>query len=303
MINKTYAIFNTTTGEITSIVETSDESVMDVKTSEGESWVQDDSATIEDHYVDVSGSPPLYEVEVKPALSTVASWDKVCIEDTTGTVYTATLSGLPNPSTVNIEEISRVIGVRIIDNDVTDGSAVFTSPVEGIFKVTAKSAGYRDYEEFISVGQTIGMSLMEVFIDFDTVNIPDTISVDTASVAITTNDINIQDYDSESIDLMTVSTTMNDVTVKVSTTIAVDTAAVYVTPRYPTIHQNTAVSLDLAAVNITANDVDVKNNMVQDIDLMTVATTMNDVAIYPDVVELDLMTVYTTTKNPGVIEG
>jgi hypothetical protein len=80
----------------------------------------------------------------KPLLTTVATWDKTTI-DADG-VDAATLgAGLPDPTSISIVIITAQGAEQIVPFDVTDGSLVLKSLIIGMYSVTARAAGYKDY--------------------------------------------------------------------------------------------------------------------------------------------------------------
>jgi len=181
------------------------------------------------------------EVEVMPILSTVASWDKTDILD--NSIDTATLSGLPNPSSVVISPLDSTLAY-FTDDDVTDGSATITTPVEGVFEITASSEGYRDYIEYISSGNTIGISLMGVFSDFDAANIPEIIEIDTGSVLIADIQSDLRSGQVITMDTDTLTTSVLDPDLYIQEIIYIDKQTINTINRYLEINHNTAILMD-----------------------------------------------------------
>jgi hypothetical protein len=80
----------------------------------------------------------------RPLITTVATWDVTTI-DADG-VDAATLGAtLPNPTSISILIITARGAEQIVPFDVTDGSLVLKSLIIGMYSVTARAAGYKDY--------------------------------------------------------------------------------------------------------------------------------------------------------------
>lgn len=84
------------------------------------------------------------ELSTKPLITTVATWDVTTI-DADG-VDAATLGAtLPNPTSISILILTAQGAEHIAPFDVTDGSFVLKSLIAGMYSVTARAAGYKDY--------------------------------------------------------------------------------------------------------------------------------------------------------------
>ena len=80
----------------------------------------------------------------RPLVTTVATWDVTTI-DADGTDAATLGAGLPDPTSISIVIITAQGAEQIVPFDVTDGSLVLKSLIIGMYSVTARAAGYKDY--------------------------------------------------------------------------------------------------------------------------------------------------------------
>ena len=142
-----YAIYDTTTGNIVRKVTVTPGQNTDTAAANCDSGQT---------YLLVAGDfdPALYYIDtagptltLRVLLNTVATWSATTV--VADGISTITLSGLPNPSTIQV--INSPLDVALIhDFVVTDGSLVFATSSVGSYTINAQSFPYADFSQDIT---------------------------------------------------------------------------------------------------------------------------------------------------------
>jgi len=304
-----YVIFNATSGYIDRFIEV-EETDLSLNVEAGEASLityELVDGDIEGYYVDIIGSPPVYEIKKRPAL--VPTWDKLYIV-ANGTDK-ATITGLPNPSYITIFDKDYDQGIQAATATVTDGSAEITLDTEGRVQMTVETETYQPYEEYITTttgdyANVITMATRWIDVRALPCNVPETISVDVASIALTAMDVEVRSGEVVSIDTASITLATNDATININQIISIDRKRVYVNTYKVGVFESEIVEVSATAdITLTAYDVEIKENETIEVDTTSINITAHDIDYYDNgtMVFMDAANVSITGLDVTIIEA